>query len=154
MSCQADASYLSHADSKSHTGIFYSLTSEGPGISFFSVKQKTIAQSSTESELIALHEGAKSTVWMTSLIRKLGAQLECPVIYQDNEATIRLAAIGGPASNATKHIKMKFFTIKEYTDNGLLTVHYKPTEDMVGDILTKPLVGAQFLKFRGQLLNM
>jgi hypothetical protein len=81
MSCYADASYTSHkSDSKSHTGIYFSLTANGPGISCFSLKQKTTAQSSAEAELIALHEGARATVWMTSLFKQMGARLSCPIL--------------------------------------------------------------------------
>jgi hypothetical protein len=153
-SCQADASYLSHADAKSHSGIAYSLAESGPAILCFSTKQKIVSQSSTEAELIALHEGARTTVWLTSLINKMGAKLERPVIFQDNEATIRLAALGTAASTATKHIRMRYFSVKEYVDQGLLSIEHRGTKDMVGDILTKPLTGAQFDKLRRELLNM
>jgi len=117
------------------------------------LKQKIVAQSSTEAELIALHEGARSTVWITSLLNKLGANLTVPVIFQDNQATIRLAAIGGPASNATELIPMKYYTFKDYTDSKLLKIQYRSTKDMLGDILTKPIVGVQFEKLRKELLN-
>jgi hypothetical protein len=153
-SCQADASYLSHSDAKSHSGIVYSLAENGPAILCFSTKQKIVSQSSTEAELIALHEGARTTVWLTSLINKMGAKLERPVVYQDNEATIRLAALGAAASTATKHIMMRYFSVKEYVDEGLMSIEHRRTEDMLGDILTKPLAGAQFEKLRGMLLNM
>ena len=154
MTCQADASYLTHNDVKSHSGITYSLAEGGPSISCFSLKQKITAQSSTEAELIALHEGARSTVWISSLMKQLGANFPTPIVYQDNEATIRLATIGGPASSATKHIRMKYFTVKDYTDAGSLTIEHKGTKDMVGDILTKPIIGEQFVKLRKKLLNM
>ena len=91
---------------------------------------------------------------MTSLLNKLGANLSIPIVYQDNEATIRLASIGGSGSTATKHILMKYFTVKEYTDAGLLRIQYRSTKDMLGDILTNPLIGEQFVKLRKQLLNL
>ena len=53
-----------------------------------------------------------------------------------------------------KHILMKYFTVKEYTDAGLLRIQYRSTKDMLGDILTKPLIGEQFVKLRKQLLNL
>jgi hypothetical protein len=152
--CQADASYLAHSGAKSHSGITYSLAARGPSIMAFSTKQKLVGQSSTEAELIALHEGARTTVWMCSLFKQLGAKLDTPTVYQDNEATIRLAKLGGPASNSTKHIQMRFFTVSEYIRDKLLTVVHRRTEDMVGDILTKPLCGPLFLKLRALLLNM
>ena len=143
-----------YGDIKSHSGIIYSLTATGPAISCFSLKQKIIAQSTTEAELIALHEGAKSTVWMASLISQLGAVFSTPIIFQDNEATIRLAAIGGPGSTATKHIQMRFFTVKEYVDAGLLKIEHRRTDKMIADILTKPIIGPHFEELRTMLLNM
>ena len=82
MTCQADASYLTHNDVKSHSGITYSLAEGGPSISCFSLKQKITAQSSTEAELIALHEGARSTVWISSLMKQLGANFPTPLFIR------------------------------------------------------------------------
>jgi hypothetical protein len=41
-----------------------------------------------------------------------------------------------------KHIKAKYFLIKDYYDSGVL--RYCPTDVMWADILTKPLQGQKF----------
>jgi hypothetical protein len=43
-----------------------------------------------------------------------------------------------------KHIKVRFFWMKELLDNGLLKLIYMPTDELVADILTKPLAGWKF----------
>ena len=35
-----------------------------------------------------------------------------------------------------------------------MTVKYCPTDDMVGDYMTKPLVGGKFKQFRRMIMNL
>lgn len=42
------------------------------------------------------------------------------------------------------HIKVTFFRMKEFLDNGSLKLVYMSTEELVADILTKPLTGWKF----------
>ncbi len=46
----------------------------------------------------------------------------------------------------TKHIKVKFFFIKDKKDKGGVRVIDCPAEEMWEDILTKPLQGMSFWK--------
>ena len=64
--------------------------------------------------------------------------------------------INGPMSSGknTKHIRRKYFFIKDRIDSGDLEVKYCPTEDMWVDVLTKPKQGAPFKKDRSKLMNV
>ena len=42
------------------------------------------------------------------------------------------------SSKQTKHIKVRYFFIKDKIDSKEVSVKYCPTEDMWADILTKP----------------
>jgi hypothetical protein len=53
----------------------------------------------------------------------------------------------------TKHIKAKFFFIKDRIDDGEMIVMNCPTEGMWADILTKPLQGKAFRVMRSKLMN-
>ena len=44
--------------------------------------------------------------------------------------------------------------MKERVDMGELSIVYLPTDDMIADILTKPLQGKKFIMLRGLLLNL
>jgi hypothetical protein len=83
----------------------------------------------------------------------MGAELPTPIVLQDNLSTIQLAKIGGAASNASRHINMRYFSVKEYIDKGAINIQHQPTLQMVADILTKPLCGELFKKLRNMLLN-
>jgi ABC-type nitrate/sulfonate/bicarbonate transport system substrate-binding protein len=75
-------------------------------------------------------------------------------IYQDNQSTIAMLQNGESKSDRTRHIKIRYFWTKERVDNGDLEIIYLPTEEMVADILTKPIQGDQFLHLRKLLLNL
>ncbi len=53
----------------------------------------------------------------------------------------------------TKHIKAKFFFIKDKVDSGEIRVIDCPAEKMWADVLTKPLQGMAFRTMRAQLMN-
>ncbi len=53
----------------------------------------------------------------------------------------------------TKHIKAKYFLIKDYYDSGELDLCYCPTDVMWADVLTKPLQGQKFRHMRAFLQN-
>jgi hypothetical protein len=43
-----------------------------------------------------------------------------------------------------KHIKVRFFWLKDLIDQGMVKLIYMPTDEFVVDVLTKPLVGWKF----------
>ena len=45
------------------------------------------------------------------------------------------------------------FIFKDRVDKGDVKIEYKPTCEMVADILTKPLQGSLFVKLRNEFLN-
>lgn len=53
----------------------------------------------------------------------------------------------------TKHIRVKFFFIKDRVDNGEIKVIDCPTEEMWADVMTKPLQGMAFRTMRVELMN-
>jgi hypothetical protein len=57
------------------------------------------------------------------------------------------------SSKQTKHIKAKYFLIKDYYKSGEIDLHYCPTDVMWADILTKPLQGQKFRDMRAFLQN-
>ena len=146
-----DASYGVHHDAKSHSGMLVTL---GGGPVFVkSTKQQVVAKSSTEAELIALSDGASTVIWGREFLLAQGEPLGPAVIYQDNQSTMAMVERGGSASDRTKHIKIRYFWVKDRVDAGEVRVEYMPTDDMVADVLTKPLQGAKFAALRAMLLN-
>ena len=54
----------------------------------------------------------------------------------------------------TKHIRHRFFLIKDRVESDDVQIAYRPTGSMWSDILTKPKQGSVFRKFRGHLMNV
>jgi hypothetical protein len=61
---------------------------------------------------------------------------------------------GRHSGERTKHIAMRYFFIKDRVSSKEIELKYLPTEDMAADLLTKPLTGKHFAKFRDMLLGM
>ena len=51
----------------------------------------------------------------------------------------------------TKHIDIKYFWVREQVELGEITMVYCPTEDMLADIMTKPLTAKTFEELRSRL---
>jgi hypothetical protein len=147
-----DASHQIHDDCKGHTGALL-LLGAGAVISS-SNKQKLNTKSSTESELVAVHDKSGDVLWVRNFLEAQGYTISENIIFQDNMSTLSLEKNGRlSSSKRTKHIKAKYFFIKHYYDTGEINLRYCPTEHMWADVLTKPLQGAQFRQMRSILMN-
>jgi hypothetical protein len=65
-----------------------------------------------------------------------------------------MAEKGRSTSDKTRHINIRYFFVKHYMDSDELKIEYLPTEEMVADVLTKPLQGDLFRRMRNKLLNV
>lgn len=52
-----------------------------------------------------------------------------------------------------KHINVRFFWLKDLIDQEMIGLIYTPTDELVADILTKPLVGWKFQYLLYKLLG-
>ena len=147
-----DASHQIHDDCKGHTGAL--LTLGAGAILSSSNKQKINTKSSTESELVAVHDKSSDILWTRHFLEAQGYTISDNIIYQDNMSTLSLEKNGRiSSSNRTKHIKAKYFFIKHYFDAGEINLRYCPTEQMWANVLTKPLQGVKFCQMRAILMN-
>jgi hypothetical protein len=149
-----DASYALHSDAKGQTGIIITLGKTGPPVYCKSRKQKLVSRSSTESELIALNEGLPEVIWARQFMEHLGFKQDISTVFEDNQSSIILANKSrGVTISRTKHIQVRYYYVKQLIEQKLITIEYLPTEDMIADILTKPVCGKLFIKLRNLLLN-
>jgi hypothetical protein len=147
-----DASYGVHADFRSHTGGTISLG--GGSVDAKSTKQKLNSKSSTEAELIGISDYLSRLIWTRNFLIEQGYSDIGPVILQqDNQSTIALAQKGFSTSDKTRHINLRYFFIKDRVDSGEVFIVYEPTDTMLADMLTKPIVGARFYQLRTLLLG-
>ncbi len=156
VNCYVDASFNCHPDARSHSGyVIFPDHNKSAGILFKSAKQKTVADSSTEAELIALHEAMKHLIWIISIYEELGYVRKKPaIVYQDNQACIKLSSTT-PVNfkGRSKYINRKYFSVHEYVENDTIRLVYCGTDDQVADYLTKALSGSKEKKFRVHLMG-
>jgi hypothetical protein len=53
-----------------------------------------------------------------------------------------------------KHIKSRYFFVKDEVENGDLEIQHMPTDEMWSDVLTKPKQGRGFREMRAKLMNV
>ena len=77
------------------------------------------------------------------------------IMYQDNKSTILLAMNGHwSSSKRMKHIKPRYFLVKDKIAKGELYVEHQPTEKMWSDVLTKPKQGRAFKQERAHQIKV
>ena len=68
--------------------------------------------------------------------------MEHNTMYQDNRSTMLLETNGRVSSGKrTKHIKARYYMVKDTVDRGYLKIECCLTEEMWEDLLTKPKQG-------------
>ena len=148
-----DASYAVHPDFKSHTGGVFSLGRGG--IYGTSTRQKINAKSSTEAELIGVAEVLPQVLWTRYFLQAQGFTDVDTVVHQDNKSTILFCNNGtASSSKRTRHINVRYFFVADRVQHKELRIDYCPTQEMIADFFTKPLQGAQFLKFLNFIMNV
>jgi hypothetical protein len=111
-------------------------------------------KSSTETELVLLADKLRNIVWMQYFIECQGYDIDEYIIFQDNTSTLSLEKNGRVlSSKRTKHIKAKYFLIKDYYDAGEIDVKFCPADGVWADVLTKPLQGQKFRDMQAFLQN-
>lgn len=131
-------------DRKSYTGYVFKLS--GSAVSWKSVKQKSVALSSTEAEYMALSEATKEAIYLRSLLSELIGKLECIVIFNDNQSAQKLST--NPVFHErSKHIDVRYHFIREAISENLIDIKYMQTDEMIADVLTKGLQNVKHNKF-------
>ena len=87
-----DASYAVHDDMKGPTGATLSLGKGG--IYSRSWKQRLVARSSTESELIGVYDVLPQILWTKQFLEEQGWLDSATILYQDNTSSILLERNG------------------------------------------------------------
>ena len=148
-----DASYAVHPNMRGHTGATMSM---GKGSVFSgSWKQKMVTRSSTESEVVGVHDVLPQILWTKMFLEAQGFSIAANVLYQDNLSAILLEKNGRQSSTKrTKHMHLRYFYITDQVKKGEISIEHCPTKDMIADFFTKPLQGHLFHKLRNLVMGM
>ncbi|CAB0015587.1 unnamed protein product [Nesidiocoris tenuis] len=138
LKCYADADWGNcKIDRHSFSGYLFTLS--GAAISWTSKKQRTVALSSLEAELVSLSESCKEAIYLRRFLDELGYPIKLPLLIH-NDSQGAQATIRNPIYRSkTKHIDIRNNFIKQNLDEGIVNIQYLSTDEMVADFLTKSL---------------
>ena len=147
-----DGAFAVHEDMRSHTGSFMTF---GRGmVQGNSTKQKINTTSSTEAEVVAVHDNMSSILWTKYFLEAQGYPMRPSAIHQDNQSAMLLETNGrGSSSKRTRHMNIRYFFVADCQARNQVIITYCPTGEMIGDFFTKPLGGAKFRRFRNIIMN-
>ena len=92
-------------------------------------------------------------MWTKNFLEAQGLNVTTTLL-QDNKSAMTLEEKGfESAGKRSKHLNVRYFYIKDCLDKGYLKLDYCHTDDMIADLMTKPLNGMKFRKFRWMILN-
>lgn len=122
--------------SRSCTGLICPLG--GSVVSSSAKHQQLTAQSTKKAELIAFSNAAREGIYMTNLLGELGVESKKSLIYSDSTGALHLAG-NATFSGRTKHTSPKYYMMRDWIDNGRISIHHVPGTLQLGDLLTKHL---------------
>ena len=136
-------------DRKSTAGYVFKLSNAA--ISWCSRKQSVVALSSTEAEYMSMCQATKEAISLQYILRNVShARASVPVVKVDNQGAI-MTAYNNHNSRRTKHVDIQYHFIRDAVHDRRIGFKYCPTEDMVADMLTKPLLRVRFERLRTML---
>ena len=145
---------------RSRTG--YVIMIAGCPVLWKSKLQSLIAQSTMESEYIALSTACKELLPLQRIVAEVAETLDIEkgkvteirsTIWEDNEACLKLANLELPyMTNRSKHIALKYHWFREHTNKEWVV---KPiaSECQLGDLFTKGLSPDVFERLRFQIMG-
>jgi hypothetical protein len=122
-----DGSYNIHWDCKCHAGAMFTLGQAV--VTSYLRKVKINTQSLTKMELVGVDMYMPEMLCRRYFIQSQGYDVETIQLYQDNKSTQLLMKNGQFSSRKKiKHIRAKFYFIKDRIDSGDIRVVHCPTE--------------------------
>ena len=124
-------------------------------ISWGSKKQKSVALSSCEAEIVAASEAAKEAVHLSDLCAELGLHPsgEAIDLHVDNRSAIDVA-YNPEHHGRMKHVDRRHFFVRELVERHRIRVPFVSTANNIADLFTKPLMGPTFFPLRDKIMNV
>ncbi|PKI44464.1 hypothetical protein CRG98_035138 [Punica granatum] len=100
-----------------------------------------------DAEFIACYEVTTQALWLKNFISGLQVidTIQRPIqIYCDNTAAMFFSK-NNKSRNKSKHIDMKYLSVREYIKKGAVIIEHTSTDAMIADPMTKGLPVKQFI---------
>ena len=133
------------SDRKSPSGFLLQVF--GSTVSWSTKKQTGITLSSTEAEYVALATALTEAIWLKELLEDFSVKNDYPIeVYEDNQSVIHL--LNRWKHRRLKHVDVRYNFVRNMYQNKEINVQNVNTKEQTADLLTKGLVGEQFVKLR------
>ena len=141
----SDADYAGDATTRKSTSGSTFLFN-GTIISWYSERQKCVSLSTMEAEYVAASNATKEILWLKQFLSEIFKNNNCKInFFLDNQSAIKL--IKNPELHKrSKHIDVRYHFIRDAYENQSFDLKYTSTENMIADMLTKPLKRTRFSK--------
>ena len=131
-------------DRKYTSGVLMQLGSSS--VAWRSLKQSCVALSTTEAEFVSLSEGTRLVLWLRHLLKELDCEQNLrTLLTEDNQGAV---VWGSEGIRHAKHISIRKTFVLDNVKKGSVQITYCSTNNMVADILTKPLLTKTFERHR------
>jgi len=128
---------------------------QSAAISWGSRKQKSIALSSCEAEIIALSEAAKDVVYLRKLVKGLDAPEPGPTKLASDSKSARDVSYNPEHHDRMKHVERRHYFVRDMVEAFELEVPFVRTHDNLADLLTKPMKNStRFRELRNAIMNI
>jgi len=135
-----DSDYSGDRDTR-HSVTGFIIYLQGTPISWKSKSQRSITLSSTEAEYVALSEVTAEIMFIKQILEFLEMKMELPIkVHVDNVGAIYLAN-NSTIGQRTKHIDVRYHYVREYIEDGIVTIIFVKSGDNDADIFTKNTPG-------------
>jgi len=109
-----------------------------------SKKIKLNAISTAECEYVSMAHGIQYGIYIKQVLMDMPKVLSQSIVLpittkEDNTAAIAMSKPFGAKNCRTKHIDIKYHFIRDRVLQGHVTIQYIPSQNQLGDMLTKPL---------------
>jgi hypothetical protein len=147
-----DASFAIHLDGRGQTGVLIIMGNGGP-LYVQSSKQKLLGHNSTQCELIAVNDFLFTLEHIREIYIALNIPWNTVVVHQDNSSAMQIAINGHGNANRSKYMTVRVEHIHEHIRSNNIKLNKCHTNNMLADILTKPIFGKKLKTLAIPTLN-
>ena len=90
---------------------------------------------------------------MKDFLQEISVNMEPPILFEDNKATIFLVTNEPSTAGRVRHVHIRNAFVNQFIADGTMQIIFYPTSQMVADILTKPLSPPTYNILRKLLLG-
>ena len=118
-------------------------------------KQKLNTKSSCIVELVSVNNASGAILWTQLFIEEQGYDIKENILYRDNKSMILLIENGKKSLGKWMQVvNIWYFFLTDQHEKDNIIVKYCPTDEMLGDYMTKANQGKKFHQFWCAIMGM